>query len=165
MLHFYAQLENEVTKKLLRHDFPMLAQASNEKTDSNSEINAMSARGAAAKFDQLRDFISIYEDLDLVQINQNFNAYSKKILRDVIPFSKAKFILNHMLVFQGNNEVKPMFEHSFVQGTARALNFSECQYFQWFISHCLRYYTTVPPPEERAASPEAPSPQTNEKTL
>ena len=33
-------------------------------------------------------------------MNSNFNAYTEKILQSVVPFSKAKFLLSRMMIYE-----------------------------------------------------------------
>ena len=54
--------------------------------------------------EEILEYFKIYENLDLVQLNNNFNTYTAKILGDQMPYSKAKFLLNRMLIYDVNND-------------------------------------------------------------
>jgi hypothetical protein len=77
--------------------------------------------------EEILEYFKIYEGLDLVQLNNNFNTYTSKVLRDQMPYSKAKFLLNRMLIYDisNNNEEnhQPILDHSFVEPTCKHLDF------------------------------------------
>lgn len=70
-------------------------------------------------------------------MNANFNAYSSKILKDVVPLSKAKFVLNRLLLFHNTSnsveQAKVVLDHSFVKGSSRHLDYMNSKQFRQFI--------------------------------
>jgi hypothetical protein len=78
--------------------------------------------------------MKIYEALDLRQMNANFNAYTSKILKDVVPVSKAKFVLSRIMVYQTkialDSQPFIILDHSFVKNSSRHVDFLKSQKFQ-----------------------------------
>lgn len=54
--------------------------------------------------EEILEYFKIYESLDLAQLNNNFDAYTTKVLSEKMPYSKAKFLLNRLLIYDATND-------------------------------------------------------------
>ncbi len=54
-------------------------------------------------FRELQEFLMIYNEMGLEEMNSKFNSYNKKILKEIIPISKAKFTLSRMLILENQD--------------------------------------------------------------
>ena len=59
--------------------------------------------------EEILEYFKIYESLDLAQLNNNFNSYTSKILSNQMPFSKAKFNLNRIFIYDVSNDYKEQY--------------------------------------------------------
>ena len=92
------------------------------------------------RFFEMREYIGIYEEIDIDQMNTKFNAYLQKMTKEVLPFSKAKFTLNHMMIFHLNkdaNRQNLVLERSLVQGTGKQIDFLNSPHFKQFLRHLI----------------------------
>jgi hypothetical protein len=126
MRYFYSQFESEVSRNLLQCELPSLG------SDTYSQVY----------MEEILEYFKIYENLDLGQLNNNFNTYTSKILSDQMPYSKAKFHLNRMLIYDVNKEFddsyRPIMDHSFVKPTCKHLNFLKSANFRAFMQQSIR---------------------------
>lgn len=98
--------------------------------------------GDEQRFNELVDYLKVYESLDLRQMNANFNAYSSKILKDVLPLSKAKFIISRLLIYSTNKSdgTTLILNHPMLKGTGRDIEFCHSKRFQWLVSSSARNF-------------------------
>ena len=127
MRYFYSQFENEVSRNLLHGELPSLGG-----TDTYSQVY----------MEEILEYFKIYENLDLVQLNNNFNTYTSKILREQMPYSKAKFLLNRILIYDVSNDYAetfiPILDHSFVKPTCKHVDFLKSSNFHGFMQSSIR---------------------------
>jgi hypothetical protein len=113
MKHLFTQIESEFTPKLLRADIPSYEYSSPD------------------KFQYYQEIFKLYSQLSLEDLTSNFKTYIKKLLRDVLPSSKARYLLTRMIIIDSNRDV--IFNHSFVKDTARNVDFFNSEHFRFFL--------------------------------
>ncbi|TNV86510.1 hypothetical protein FGO68_gene14808 [Halteria grandinella] len=175
MRYFYSQLEHEVGKKGLFSDpvvttgsgAPQLVSAKNtpivkgyqptssfqsapsKAQDQVASNNPVMQQKEAQRIEERRRYLKIYESLDLQIMTANFNAYNSKMMREKIPYSKAKFLLSHMYIYQQSaqasthseaGQFEKVYEHAFLTGTARNVDFLNSTNFKNFLKSMLNIH-------------------------
>ena len=127
MKHFMTQMESEFTPKILKADVPTYEMLNHE------------------RFDNYVKLFKIYSVMDFGQMITNYNVHVKKLLTTVIPYSKAKFLLSRLFIYESQtNDL--LLDHSFVKDTSRNIDFLKSKNFQLLLKKFNRSIKQSPLP-------------------